>query len=103
MAVVDEAPVAREEVGGADTAEKGAGEETTVEGHMEIVVVGVVSGSPERSLIRRSTSDLFSAYRGRGDGEFRGRGEGIERKHICVILDVNPWLAFIRLPWSRGW
>ena len=46
---------------------------------------------------------IVSAHRGRGDGEFRGRGEGIERNPICVIVDIDPWLAFIRLPWSGGW
>ena len=96
--VVGEAPVVREEVGEADTAEKEVGEEGTVEGLTEIVVVGAVSDLPERLLIRRLTYDLVSAYRGRGDGEFRGRGEGIERKIFCVIFDIDSWLAFTRLP-----
>ena len=102
--VVDEASVAREEVGEVDTAEKEVGEEdTVVGGPTEIVVAGAVSGSSECSLIRNLTYDLDSAYRGRGDGEFRGRGEGMERKPICILFYIDSWLAFIRLPWPGGW
>lgn len=77
IAVVDEVPVAIEEVGGVDTVEN--------EGIEEIVVVGAVSDLSERSLIQRLTYDPDLAHRGRGDGEFRGRGDGKER-NLCISL-----------------
>lgn len=88
-AVVDEAPVGREEVGEVDIAEREV-DGGMAEGDLtEIVVAGVVSDPSGRSLIRRLTYDLDSAYRGRGDGEFRGRGEGKERKPMHVIVDTD--------------
>lgn len=83
LAVVDEAPVGTEEVGGVDIAEKEV-EEDMVEA--EIVVAGAVSNPSECSLIQGLTYDPDLAYRGRGDGEFRGRGEGKERKIMHIIV-----------------
>ena len=84
--VVGEASAAIEEVGEADTAGKEV-DEGTVEGALtEIVVAGVVSSSLECSLIWRLTRGLYPAYRGRGDGDFRGRGEGKEQKPIRIIF-----------------
>lgn len=73
--VVDEAPVAK---GGVeeDIAGRVGDEDTVGEVHMEIVVAGAVSSSLERLPARGLTLHLDSAYRGKGDGEFRGRGEG---------------------------
>ena len=82
--VVDEAPAAREEVGEEDIAEM-AGD--MVEGALlGIVVAGVVSDSFEFLLIQRLTRRLHPAYRGRGDGEFRGRGEGKKLAQCATFL-----------------
>jgi len=60
-AVVDGAPVAREEVGEVDTAEKEVGEDTVEGGLTEIVVAGAVSDSPEYSPIWKLTCDHLSS------------------------------------------
>jgi hypothetical protein len=59
-----------------DIAGRVGGEDTVGEVSMEIVVAGAVSGPLERLSVRGLTHRLDSAYRGKGDGEFRGRGEG---------------------------
>lgn len=95
IAVVDEAPVAIEGVGGVDIVENEG-----IEGApTEIVVVGVVSGLSERSLTRRLTHDPDLAHRGRGDGEFRGRGDG-KGRNLCIS---SPTLILgWRSPGHRG-
>ena len=88
MAVVDEAPVTREGAGGEDTV--GTVGEDPVEGAlMEIAVAGVVSGSLERSLVWRLTYNLGSAHRGRGGGDFRGRGEGKGNLRVLFLILTN--------------
>lgn len=93
IAVADEAPVAREEVGGEGIAERAVGEVMAEEALTEIVVVGVVSSSVGCWLIHGLTYHPDPAYRGRGDE----RGEGKKSSPVPVILSADP--AFIRPPW----
>lgn len=95
IAVVDEVPAAREEVGEEDIAERGG--DMVGEAIMEIVVAEVVSNFVECLPIQRLTRHPFPAYRGRGDGEFRGRGEGKKSISAHPVLGVDLRIGFIRL------